>query len=332
MRQIKTPLKNTLGATIHLFHKIQNYNILDFLNQEYKIKKGLDIKPKTNSNTFISATDIANFTYCPANFAIAKTFDLLKIEAAYIGTDFHEERRLLNYLSNEKIANKDNIALNKSKDTFINSDNEIFFNELIDAKLIYNGHGSESEKKYFKSLKGNFAGQPDYIFENLNKQYYVVEEKFQFQGVNVTTEKTKSFHSNHINQLISYLHGIKDYELNYGYLVYWKFDFDWGHPFVHTCNVLKVVKNDETRKRIISVYLNLRNLINNKVDKFDITNRNPNKCANCVSNLLCGHKTGKFTTLKYPYSIEYLKTEFVEFPNELKKDNSLPELNSEAQE
>jgi hypothetical protein len=43
----------------------------------------------------------------------------------------------------------------------------------------------------------------------------------------------------------------------------------------------------------------------NKNIIFDIDKRNFKKCASCVNNFLCNHKTGKFTKLSLPYDIEY---------------------------
>lgn len=300
----------------------KNYNILDFLNQEYKTKKGAKVKSRNNFNSFISATDISNFTYCPVSFSISKTFDILKIEAAYLGTDLHEEKRLINLFPK---STTDGLPSSEKPEMprlpFLNSDNQYFFDDVLTSKTIYNGHSDNNEKKYFKSLKGDYVGQPDYIFQNAQANYFVVEEKFQFESVNgYADDEKRKFHPNHVNQLISYLHGIADYPIDYGYLVYWKFDIDWGVPFVHSCYINKIVKSDITRNQIISIYKSLKTFLSTKTLDFDIRKRNPKKCANCVSNLICGHKTGKFSTLSFPYSFSYLKTHYVEFPKELKKD------------
>ncbi|GEP93722.1 hypothetical protein SAMN05660909_05681 [Chitinophaga terrae (ex Kim and Jung 2007)] len=295
------------------------YNIIDFLNYEYKVKKNSQIKIKDAFTNYISATDLANYTYCPVSFSISKTFDLKKIESAYNGTDLHESHRLINFISSERGRNQ-GVGTGSSGliGTLIKPENELFFNEIERSTVIYQGHGKAEQKKYFKSFKGDYVGQPDYILQNSSKDFFVVEEKFQYQSTQV--EKERYFHNNHINQLISYLYGINDYNIKYGYLVYWKFDFDYGDRYIHSCQVVRIEKNEIARNQIIAVYSKLKNFINNKVEGFDITNRNPSKCANCVSNLLCGHKTGRFSTLKYPYSTEYLKTHYAEFPKELKKD------------
>jgi CRISPR/Cas system-associated exonuclease Cas4 (RecB family) len=267
------------------------YTIIDFLNYELKVKDKLLIKEKKPSlgTPFITATDLSNFTYCPVRFSIAKTFELPKIASAFIGTDLHKDKRLVNYL------------FGNAPRRLVKAVNEEFFNEIKDSSLVFNGH--DGGKKYF--VKGDYAGQPDYIFKNIADKYFVVEEKFQFQPIR---DQSNQFYNNHINQLSSYIYGINDYKIQYGYLVYWKFEYEYGNPYIHSCRVIKIEKNEVVRDQLISVYKDIKDLINNKTIGFDNTSRNPNKCANCISNLLCGHKTGKFSTLTYPYSKEYLKT------------------------
>lgn len=295
-----------------------NYNIFDFLNYEYKIKKELIFNPKINLTAFISATDISNFTYCPVSLSISKTFDLVKIESAYIGIDLHEDKRLINHLPSLHSKNAEKNSFNESQLEFITSDNEEFFKVIENSTLIYNGHNNENERRYFKSARGFFVGQPDYIFQDSNNKFFVVEEKFQFQKTNENLKEV-NFHDNHINQVASYLYGIPDYEIDYGYLIYWKFDWNYGTPFIHSCHVKKIVKDEKIKNSLVSIYKQLREFLTHGILSFDIDKRNASKCANCVSNILCGHKTGKYTNITYPYSVDFLTTHFVELPKELKK-------------
>ena len=300
----------------------KKYDIIDFLNLEVKTKKNKIVKAKANSGSFVSATDLSNFTYCPVSYAISKTFDIVKIESAYHGLAMHEEQRLINLLPSEKVE-KTGTTFQKPEMPFINSKNKEFFNEVFESKMIYNGHSKDNEKSYFKSKEGDYVGQPDYIFQNLKKEFFVVEEKFQYELEGYSSyEGDKSFYPNHVNQLLSYLHGIGAYNLKYGYLVYWKYDFDLNSPSIHSCYVLKITKSDETRNQLIKVYKKLKEFTSSKGSAFDIQKRNPNKCANCVSNLLCAHKTGMFNKVTYPYSFSYLKIYYAEFPKELSKDHT----------
>jgi hypothetical protein len=322
----------------------EKFNVIDLLNIELNIKKNSDYTLKPIQLNFISATDISNFTYCPVSFAISKTFELPKLESAILGTSQHEKQTLINYLRPFKeteyidLVNTIEVEKTLSFNPLLNDDNRIFFDELSKSSIVFYGHdGKESKNKYFKSVNGNFVGQPDYIFKNdTTNDIFVVEEKFQFLPKDPSTfdysyysneeeqkiikkRTSKTFFSNHINQLSSYIYGIGEYDIKYGYLVYWKYELDNGNPNIVACNVLRIDKTENGRQQIRETFINLKNLITNKGGVFDVNTRVPAKCASCVSNLLCGHKTGKFNSFSIPYSKDYIKVYFATFPEELKK-------------
>lgn len=324
----------------------EKFNIIDLLNIELNIKKNKDYICKKIQLETISATDISNYTYCPISFAISKTFELPKYESSIIGTSLHNENTLINYLQAFKDSHlgllnaPQKILTGRYLDRYLNryqdEYNQIFFDELKQSSIIFHGHNSLETTKYFKSKIGNYVGQPDYIFKNeSSNNFFVVEEKFQyipsspsFHNKNITDEeidniekkrKGKPFSSNHINQLKSYLYGINEYELKYGFLLYWLYQLDNGNQSISSCKVLRIEKTEKGREEIREVFINIKNLINNKEEKFDIKLRVPSKCASCVSNLLCGHKLGNFNSFTIPYSNRFLKTYFSPFPEELIK-------------
>jgi hypothetical protein len=134
---------------------------------------------------------------------------------------------------------------------------ELAFDELSKSSIVFYGHDNE-ENRYFKSANENFIGQPDYIFKNdTTNDIFVVEEKFQFLPKDPSTfdysyysdeeeqkiikkRASKTFFSNHVNQLNSYIYGIGEYDIRYGYLVYWKYELEDGNPNIVACNVLRI--------------------------------------------------------------------------------------------
>lgn len=326
----------------------EKFNVIDLLNIELDIKKKSDYTAKKIQLNSISATDISNYTYCPVSFAISKSFELPKLESAILGTSEHERHRLINYLVPFKVTKYISAYMNPveeekilSFNPFLNDNNQLFFEELSKASIVFYGHDSkESQNKYFKSENGNFVGQPDYIFKNdTTNDIFVVEEKFQslHKDSSYTKEEeqsilkkrtSKAFYQNHINQLSSYIYGIGELDIRYGYLVYWKYEFENGTPNIVACNVLRIDKTAAGRQQIKETFINIKNLITKKRGVFDINSRVPAKCANCVTNLLCGHKTGKFTSFSIPYSKDYLKVYFAKFPEELKKEIATTDTNT----
>lgn len=319
------------------------FNIIDFLDYELNLKRKKGVKLKHINNSYVTATDLSNYTYCPVSFAINRTIETEKIESAIIGTSIHEKNILLNYLKPFQNIEFVGMAFKEveSQLTFvdlINEQNQNFIEEVKKSEILFSGHTvSENEKKYFNNKKENYYGQPDYIFKNKTTDcVFVVEEKFQFvpkdpiqfEYSRYTQEEEQKiikkrnedyFFQNHINQLNSYIHGIIDYPIKYGYLVYWKYEMDNGYPYIISCSVLKVNKTEQGKESFIDIFQKVYRTMKNNGGQFDLTTRNPSKCSSCVSNVLCGHKTGKYKDFTFPYNLKFLNLSFAEFPEELKK-------------
>jgi len=157
----------------------QHFNIIDLLIWEYKLKKDKSFKTINYTSKYISATDLANFTYCPIGFSIGKTYDTPKNIFAETGTKKHEEHKLLNlFQKKDKNENLDENEKNRFYNRYTDSETIAFFDDLKRSELIYSGH-TKNENKYFINEEINFIGQPDYIFKNSKGKYFVVEEKFK---------------------------------------------------------------------------------------------------------------------------------------------------------
>jgi hypothetical protein len=316
--------------------------LIDFFKAEIQIRKSREFKLRP-STSYISATDISNFTYCPINFAISRTFELEKSELAKIGIQQHNNQYLINYLRPYKVkVPADNSSETEfeyenqlSFDNYENDANREFLNLLKDSDHSFIGHGGEDNKTFFVGRKNNYAAQPDYIFCNkTTQQYFVVEEKFFFdqdahgyffakRSYNktqryiekgeysatyeyVSGRKKQVFFQNHQNQLRSYLYGIPEYNLKFGYLIYWHYIL-FRHPIIVGFDVLKISKTDQEKQIISSLFREIEEVLREGGGKFDSSRLNASKCGSCVSNLLCGHKSGKYETYTVPYSDTFLK-------------------------
>ncbi len=307
--------------------KYDNSQCIEILLKEIEVKKNLNnIKLQDyNPQTKISATDLSNFDFCPANFSISKSFQIespTNEDKRLTGINLHETLRLLNKKIPENLRESDLYdysVLNNEKITKIKS-----------CELVFAGHSDS--KKTFDNVDKNFVGQPDYIFKDPNGKYFVVEEKFKFlndytkldddraQYASKSQEKLKNFFSNHIVQLQSYVDYIQEYNIEYGILVYWFYDFTEKLPNVHSVS-LKVIKKNEYGKLLETTHSNLSNFISEK--DFDFLGKvNTNKCAACSVNKYCAHKTNSISKLKFPYDKNDLLLKHIDFPEALKKENN----------
>jgi CRISPR/Cas system-associated exonuclease Cas4 (RecB family) len=285
---------------------------------EYKSKKEKKFKKVQKTNSLISATDLANFSYCPASYSIGKTFETDIIKSAVIGSKFHAENKLLKW-SEPNFKSKRTEEQKVNDFSLENEDNEEFFSDIRNSRVIYSGH-SDNEIKYFINKKGNFVGQPDYVFQNIKGENFIVEEKFKWKK----EENIDNFFHSHKVQLASYIFGLDEFEASYGYLLYWYYSFDTflQENIVVECKVLKISRSSQTQYFLRNTFVALSSFIKDKTQDFATDKLNPKKCANCVVNRFCGHKTGRFKDLEVPYNDKYLQLVTIPYPEELKKSST----------
>ena len=259
--------------------------IHDFLLDERKID-------------YVTASDISSYFFCLASYCIKKTFsEYEKNEDAEIGTEMHEQNKLLSFVAGSK--NKYSISGNVTNEGLYSENNKEFFDDVRNSTIFYVGHDNES-KKYFLSSKGRFVGQPDYVFTNAQGKNYVVEEKFRSLN-----KQIKSLRKNHKAQLLSYIVALNELRADYGYLVYWYYSYEDKQRVIKKCTVFKVEKSDDLRQEIREAYISILELNSGMAFDFDANELEAAKCANCVVKRFCGHKTGRLSQVSIPYDIEY---------------------------
>ena len=312
--------------------------LIDLLLLERDIKKDRKFRERAIRTRGFSATDVANFTYCPVSFSLSRSFDIVKPISAEIGSFLHKQHRLARFVE-QRIETK---PIVKPEQVFRSQNIKIknpaaqeMIDDLDTSYAVFLGSSDrKSGHSFFTSTNGQFFSQPDYIFFNNSTQnYFVVEEKFQWIPDGPSRRRSKDeaikvhrkrnwlgFYESHINQLRSYLYGIPDYALAYGYLTYWEYTINAGQPSVEQCKVEKIASNEMKHREVIrEIAKDILNVLRYHGGEFDIIKRTPSKCAGCVYGVLCGHKTGRFETFDYPYSKKHMRLEYVPFPEQLRK-------------
>ena len=301
----------------------ERFTIIDFLIWEYKLKKERNFQTVENKSDFISATDLANFTYCPVGYSIGKSFEVPKNQLAEIGTKKHEEHRLINSIHKqldrrEDLTDKDtdNEKVDNSKfDIFINSDTKPFFNDIVNSELVFSGHSVKSDKqKYFINKEKGFIGQPDYIFKNDKGKHFVVEEKFKRQK----ESNQNNFFRNHKVQLASYIYFLNQYQIDYGYLVYWLYEYYNKELKIENCKVLKISRTQGAESFLTTAHNSVVAFNQKKYLNINFNELSAKKCANCVYVLICGHKNLRKNQVSLPYQWSYFNLFRAEYPQELK--------------
>ncbi len=308
---------------------------IEIIKQELELKKARQeiklIKPKT---TF-SANDLADYDYCPASFAIGNSFIIEKPtgeEFTETGKQLHEKL----FAASKSWRKEDSV-----NDPSINLD----ISNIRNSKLIFGGHQNPDRK----FVNGNWIGVPDYIFQDNAKNYFVVEEKFHYkrdpsknngfvgydkqvgavyddsaieEGRKEQEQWSKYngyFFTNHIVQTVSYIKNIQDYPIKYGYLLYWYYDKSNDEPYIHKVVSKRIILDEQTETLYVNALNGISNLKNTGIAPFQMDKLNMRKCAACVVNKYCGHKTKRYQNLSLPYQPSFLNLFFATFPDELRK-------------
>ena len=250
------------------------------------------------SDKYVTATDIASYTFCPVSYCIRVSFDEDEpTEESRVGTELHEEHRLVALTTEGK--GKHEVTTSGKGKGFYNQYNFEFFDDIKSSKIYYVGH-DQSSKRYFKSAKGHFVGQPDYVFVNKAGVRFVVEEKFR-----PLDKQSNAIKQHHKAQLASYILGLDELETKYGYLVYWYYTYENEKRTVKKCVVFKVEPTVENKELVRNAYRAISILNAGERLKFAPNKLNAAKCASCVVRKFCGHKTGRFDEISVPYGKEF---------------------------
>jgi uncharacterized protein YcfL len=298
-------LDNVYGKEVEYAPRKWGHTVVECIEN---IKEEIELKKfkwrikdnKINTDDKITATDLASYIFCPASYSIKKSFRIdapSNIKSTEIGTALHEKLRLSQQIAKRKTG----IALESIY-------NEPILQSIINSKDIFTGH--DDENFYFENKAENFRGVPDYIFRNDSNEIFVVEEKYIFKSINEEDHQTVFF-NNHKVQLISYLRNIENYDIKFGYLIYWFYDYEITRPYVHKYSILKIIYDEKAELLYQKAKNGIINLQENQQQEFAINNINLKKCAACVVNKYCGHKTQKFNELSLPYNRKYMLKKYI---------------------
>jgi hypothetical protein len=262
---------------IELFESEINTSIQNIRKEKLEIKK------------IHSATDLANFTFCPASYIINQLNEVPSFkeqESILIGINEHEKQRLLSLLDIDKV---DNFRKRKAQDNTLQN----FYRKIFNSKCVSNGHSGLKPTIYY-SKKGNLSGIPDYIFKE-NNGYFAVEEKYTIKKFDDLTD----IYENHKIQALAYLYGLNDFEFNSVYVIYWFIEKNQlGEHVVSDYKLFTLTKSIENKSKIIDCFNKIESLQKRVSINFDVNKINYRKCIKCNYFPFCEYKKGKNNTLQ----------------------------------
>lgn len=259
-----------------------NVRFKNLFQEELEMSESIIPKKNTEKKNTYSATDLANFAFCPASYILNQTYDLNieEQEKVFIGLSEHNKQRLLR-LSDRTKPTDQKININ-----FKNFHSD--FSRILNAKSISEGHGSKNPTIYY-SKKGKLSGIPDYIFKD-DHSHFAVEEKYTFNKF----EELQELYFSHKIQALTYLYGLDEFSFSEVFVIYWfvKKDKDDNYK-IDNYRIFSVKKSESNKKNIISIFNAVSNLDISQTYALPNNLLNYNKCIRCNYFKICEYKKCK---------------------------------------
>lgn len=244
-----------------------------------------------------SATDLANFVFCPASYSINQTYhiNIDEEENIFIGTQEHEKQHLKTLSKRMKTGNYKFDSYTADATKF-----NVEIKRILNAKCISEGHNEINPIIYYSKQK-KLSGIPDYIFQD-DLGNFAVEEKFTFKDY----DKITGLYENHKMQALVYLYGLDEFKFDEVYVLYWFITKSEsrvsksGEIEVVNYRLFKITKTSENRNSLISVFNELENIQNRVAYTFPANRINYNKCIRCNYFPYCEYKKGRKSVIKLP--------------------------------
>ena len=251
----------------------------------------LPVSKKTeriNKDTWLTASEIASYVYCPVSFSIKRTYRITaENKEMEMGTFLHDA---IQSQDGGLMKNTSSIIKQKKKE----------LPALYEHKLGYAGHLKKADVFVNKDLE--ITCKPDLIFQsNDDSGWFIIEEKYSPSKALV-----ENVYPNQKIQIQAYLETIPN--ASYGYVVTWYYFFsDKGElKFQHSLALdklsnYKISKPDE---KLSSKLRQTVDEIRSLLSKGWITRKvsSSAKCIPCTLKQHCLHfKIDNLKGIKFPY-------------------------------
>lgn len=236
---------------------------------------------------YVTVSDLAAYKFCPVSYVIKESFDLEKDPTIEEGLEKHKSTLidvLIDQIKSRPTGYKKNNLL------YIE---DMFYKDILVSNIIF--RGSKDESKPFYNESGTLCGKPDYLFQKSDKTIFLVDEKHTFR------DSIEKVWDSHLVQANGYALGLKSIGIDYSYVVYFIWDRDKQSFNTEPPIIFKVIPNENDRKELNKVYLEVHKLKTGVKQTFDVNSIYFNKCYKCSVRYYCKHKNGDLDNLFLPY-------------------------------
>jgi hypothetical protein len=152
-------------------------DVIDWLLEQLALRR--NAQPVNARGKTIAATDLATFAFCPASYAIEKTFRVPPSVEMMAGEVQHKERKLESFLDSVRGKREREFEDGTAGSGFEDEESFVYrgdYGEVLRSEPVHRGHRSTNEGPFYDE-NGEIPGNPDYIFRRPEGDHIIVEEK-----------------------------------------------------------------------------------------------------------------------------------------------------------
>jgi len=284
--------------------------VLKILAEELDLRRQKNMDNAYIKNKGLTVSDLSHYTFCPASYAIHRTFKIYSSES-WQKDEWKKEKLYL--------ADRHKLFLAKGtleeafSDTTITIDTQFRekFNAIFSSKVELN-NATSKEPTVMKSSAGDIYGAPDYLFLHRKNLRFVITEKFSHKN---SADSHTPFDSDLIKQY-TFLQEFNNYRIDFGLFLTWYYSHEEVQDgkegekkiVVNSYRLTKICLDEKARKLVKDRIDEVRTF--NEKGKLKVNGQQlsyPPKCLNCSVVSYCHHKTGQFDEINMPYEIQPLR-------------------------
>lgn len=279
------------------------------LAEEFHLREKQKVEFIYNRDKKLSVSDLSHYLFCPASYAIGRTYKIY-FQESWQANEWKREKLYL--------IDRQNIFLRTRNFSVAFEDTDIQFTEecknkflaIFESEVELN-NVTTKEAKFMSSMDKSLNGAPDYIYKHPKGFRFVVTEKFSHIK---SADFDNPFESDLIKHY-AFLDRFGNYGLHFGLFLTWYYAYkdvpngnDGDKQLVIEGYRLKKIKlepkNVDLLNKTIQEIRDFDRLKSKPVDGNRLSHEK--KCLNCSVISYCHHKTGRHNTISLPYKIQPL--------------------------
>ena len=283
--------------------------IIKNLSDEISLLSKHDIDIFYNKDKKMSVSDLSHYLFCPASYAINRTYKVYSQES-WQTSEWEKKKLYLIDRHNLFLATKDLGIVFKDTNIQLTEECKQKFLAIFESKIELNNVATQ-EPIIMTNEEKSINGAPDYIYRHPKGFRFVITEKFSHVG---SSDFDIPFESDLIKHY-AFLDKFKNYGLHFGLFLTWYYTYEDIPDDNNSGKHIVILKYRLTKVKTDEKSISFLNKTIEEIEEFNKTETkhvegmqlsHVKKCLNCSVISYCHHKTGRCDEIELPYKVQPL--------------------------